>query len=221
MDALVEKRIHMETEEVAAFSDCNVMKLLEVELKSPDKELKQYFPSIPEKWTPDLKKDNEPEFSVVDNPSKWNRYIFRPEFEFQKQGGRYKGQLVPHRFHWDWMESRDPSIIGTFFIMDVRKKFSAMAQQPVRINTKRKRFQNDIVKYEKQLVKNLIPIIKFLEKYRLDSSESHHADWVRSFIPELQAKGDSNDTSISKWCECTNMKASMDFAGNADLLGGL
>ena len=54
----------------------------------------------------------------------------------------------------------------------VRNEFSAMALQPVKINTtdtksklnvKRKRFQKDKVKYEKQPVKNLLPNIKFLE----------------------------------------------------------
>ena len=107
----------------------------------------------------------------------------------------------------------------------VRNEFSAMALQPVKINTKntksklnmkRKSFQKDEVKYEKQPVKNLLPNIKFLEKHRLDS-ESHPADWVRSFIPELQAKGDSKGSSISRWCQYTNMKAAMDFAGNASL----
>ena len=107
----------------------------------------------------------------------------------------------------------------------VRNEFSAMALQPVKINAKntksklnmkRKSVQTDKVKYEKQPVKNLLPNIKFLKKYRLDS-ESHPADWVRSFIPELQAKGDSKGSSISRWCQYTNMKATMDFVGDASL----
>ena len=58
----------------------------------------------------------------------------------------------------------------------VRKEFSAMALQPVEINsTKRNRLKKDNVKYEKKLVKNLLPNIKFLEKHRL-CSESHPAD---------------------------------------------
>ena len=85
---------------------------------------------------------------------------------------------------------------------------------------KRKRFQKDKVKYyEKQLVKNFLPIIKFLEKHWLDS-ESHPTDWVRNFIPELQSKGDSKGNSNSRWFQYTNMKAAMDFAGNVSL-GGL
>ena len=94
MDALIEKRVHMEEEEVAAFSDRNIIKLSEDESKSPDEELKQFVPSIPETWTPDEKKANEPEFNEVDNPGNWNWYIFRPEFESQKQGGKYKGNFL-------------------------------------------------------------------------------------------------------------------------------
>ena len=61
--------------------------------------------------------------------------------------------------------------------------------------------------------------MKFLEKHRLND-ESHPADWLRAFIPELQPKGDSKACSISKWCQYTNMKAEMDFAGQ-EASGGL
>ncbi len=40
------------------------------------------------------------------------------------------------------------------------------------------------------------------------------------FIPEAPKKGDSKGCGISKWCQYTNMKADMDFAGNLDS-GGL
>ena len=109
-----------------------------------------------------------------------------------------------------------------------RESFSAEALQPVhnpkknsskKSKEKKKRFQWDKVQYEKRQVKDLIPNMKFLEKHRLND-ESHPADWLRAFIPELQPKGDSKACSISKWCQYTNMKAEMDFAGS-EHTGGL
>ena len=70
------------------------------------------------------------------------------------------------------MNDRRITPVIIFFEEYIYNKFAAMALQPVKINTtdtksklnvKRKRFQKDKVKYEKQPVKNLLPNIKFLE----------------------------------------------------------
>ena len=65
----------------------------------------------------------------------------------------------------------------------------------------------------------MIPNIKFVEKHHLNEL-SHPADWYRAFIPECPKKGDPNSSCIQKWCQFTNMKAELDFAGHTEL-GGL
>ena len=52
------------------------------------------------------------------------------------------------------------------------------------------------------------------------NDESHPADWLQAFIPELQPKSNAKACSISKRYQYTNMKAEMDFARLEDS-GGL
>ena len=98
------------------------MKLSDNKSKLSDEELKQYVYSVPEKQTPDVKKEDEPDFSAVDNPRTWNEHIFRPEFKTQKQGGQYKGHflttIVPHQFLWEQMGHLELFIIVTFIMID-------------------------------------------------------------------------------------------------------
>lgn len=70
MDALVDKRIHVEGDEVVASSNQNIVKLSEAESKSLE-ESRHYIPSISKKCAPTKKKHNEPEFAIVDNPGNW------------------------------------------------------------------------------------------------------------------------------------------------------
>ena len=116
-----------------------------------------------------------------------------------------------------------------------REEFSAMALQlvvnetkpkvtPKKGASKKKRKKTSTTKlasrkYEKQPIKTLIPNIKFVEKHHLNEFSSP-ADWFRAFIPESPKKGESNSLCIQKWCQFTNMKAQLDFAGNAEF-GGL
>ena len=74
-------------------------------------------------------------------------------------------------------------------------------------------------KYEKRPIKKLIPNIKFTQKHHLNEF-SNSAEWFRAFIPETQKKGDPSSSCIHKWCQYTNMKAELDFAGNKNS-GGL
>ena len=112
-----------------------------------------------------------------------------------------------------------------------REKFAATALQLVvestnkrASSTKKKRKASTSSKkperkYEKLPVKTLIPNIKFVQKYHLDEF-SHPADWFRAFIPESPRKGDPNTSCVQKWCQFTNMKAELDFAGQKEF-GGL
>ena len=54
------------------------------------------IPSPDPKWTPpDVKaKKGEPEFSQVDNPGNWNRFIFQPKFD-KKGTKKYSGHFLP------------------------------------------------------------------------------------------------------------------------------
>ena len=74
-------------------------------------------------------------------------------------------------------------------------------------------------KYE-QPIKTLIPNIKFVEKYHLDEFSSP-VDWFQAFIPKSPKKVESNRLCIQKWCQLTNMKAELDFAGNKEFGGFL
>ena len=49
---------------------------------------------------------------------------------------------------------------------------------------------------------------------------SDPAHWLLAFIPKYMKKGDSRSVCISKWCQYTNMKAQLDFAGD-EKVGGL
>ena len=84
---------------------------------------------------------------------------------------------------------------------------------------KRGKNKRSEIKYEKQPILDLVPKMKFVDRHRLNE-DSHPADWVHAFIPEAPKKGDSRGCGITKWCQFTNMKADMDFAGNVDS-GGL
>ena len=58
----------------------------------------------------------------------------------------------------------------------------------------------------------LFPNIKFTKKHRLDEN-SHPAEWLRSFIPDVLPKGSIQGFSKKQWCQFTNMKAELDCAG--------
>ena len=101
----------------------------------------------------------------------------------------------------------------------VREKFNAVALQLIENNTGTKKEKFNIETRIEAAIKSLIPNLKFTTRHRLDE-DSHPADWLRAFIPEHMKKGDSRSVCISKWCQYTNMKAQLDFAGN-EKVGGL
>ena len=92
----LDKRMYMEEEELATFSDRNVLSVTESDAIDCNYKFGEYFPKIPPTWKPDQRKlgKNEPLFSSVDNPGKWNKFIFCPEFESNAKGGNYKGHFL-------------------------------------------------------------------------------------------------------------------------------
>ena len=68
-------------------------------------------------------------------------------------------------------------------------------------------------------IEKLTPNLKFTAKHKMDEN-SHPAHWLQAFIPEHMKKGDPKSVRISKWCQYTNMKAQLDFAGD-EKVGGL
>ena len=57
--------------------------------------------------------------------------------------------------------------------------------------------------------------MKFIGQHQLDL-DSHPVDWVYAFLPKARKKGDGKGCNILKWCEYTDMRANMGFAGNTD-----
>ena len=107
-----------------------------------------------------------------------------------------------------------------------REKFVGEAFQPSKSlastnsNTNKKRkqekpFQSKSVKYIKKSPNGkLLPNIKFTQKHRLDEN-SHPADWLRSFLPDVPPKGNQQSFSKKQLCQFTNMKAELDCAGDS------
>ena len=109
-----------------------------------------------------------------------------------------------------------------------RDKFVGEGLQPsqcLRIDEKKKRkrqqtFSSKNIKYTKKPIRNgILPNIKFTTNHRLDEN-SHPADWLRSFLPDIPPKGSSpNVFSKKQWCQFSNMKAELDCAGDINQEG--
>ena len=103
-----------------------------------------------------------------------------------------------------------------------REKFDAVALQLIPNDTKKQstmKAKKGKKAYDKLPIENLIPNLKFTERHKLDEN-SHPAHWLQAFVTEHMKKGDSRSVCISKWCQYTNMKAQLDFAGD-EKVGGL